>query len=328
LIATLYPQASNDQIKARLLGGADPLPELAGKMVSGGRLNAANALENDSTPPAAACGFAVSEARATSVTLSWTAPGDDGWQGQASAYDLRVADRPIVDGPAGQDQTSFDEARPVYAGAPAAAGSAESVTVPLIPSGQERQLYFALKVRDNVGNASPLSTAQARVPAAAVAFEDNQDSGPGNWTAEAGWTRVEEPGRGQVWSDSAGEYGNDENRSLTSRPISLANLTGSVLLLDCRYDLENRYDQVLVEVSGDGQNWTEVGRFTGASEWGTHSFDLSAYDGQEVRVRFRLQTDSSVTRDGFYLDNVVIMGSPRRGLRTSIRIPQGIPGQG
>src|SRR5262245_2097885 len=32
-----------------------------------------------------------------SVTVSWTAPGDDGDQGTATTYDLRVSEQPITD---------------------------------------------------------------------------------------------------------------------------------------------------------------------------------------------------------------------------------------
>lgn len=34
--------------------------------------------------------------------------------------------------------------------------------------------------------------------------------------------------------------------------------------------------------------------------------DLSAYKGQKVRVLFQIRTDGSVTKDGFYLDDVKI----------------------
>src|SRR5690606_4536289 len=53
LIATVYPEISNRELKDRLLFSSDPIPELKGKSVSGGRLNAYRALENDRLAPAA-----------------------------------------------------------------------------------------------------------------------------------------------------------------------------------------------------------------------------------------------------------------------------------
>ncbi|BBP89137.1 hypothetical protein BsIDN1_27550 [Bacillus safensis] len=42
------------------------------------------------------------------------------------------------------------------------------------------------------------------------------------------------------------------------------------------------------------------------SGWTKGEVDLSAYKGQNVRVIFQLRTDGSVTKDGFYLDDVKI----------------------
>ncbi|MEW6277907.1 MAG: S8 family serine peptidase [Candidatus Eremiobacterota bacterium] len=311
LIASVYPNATNAEIKARLLSGVDKLAVLDGKVVSGGRLNAFNSLENDTTAPAAPNDLQAIRVGARGVTLSWTATGDDGWCGRASGYQVRVADKPIVDGSAGQDQVSFDQARVVPAGNPNGAGTVEQANVALIPSSTERTLYFALKVTDNVGNASEMRTGQATIPAAQVAFEDRMEGDESNWSKDGNWARIDVPGRGKVWTDSPEtHYGNDQSTSLTSRTISLAGLRGATLLFDARHELEPGFDFVHVEVTRDGQNWTPVGRLTGSAEWNTQQLDLSAYDGQNVQVRFRLAADGSINADGVYIDNVVIAGDP------------------
>ena len=51
LIASAYPNASNAEIKERLIKGSDPVPALAGISVSNGRVNAAKSLEKDLVPP-------------------------------------------------------------------------------------------------------------------------------------------------------------------------------------------------------------------------------------------------------------------------------------
>ncbi|MCA9792342.1 MAG: immune inhibitor A, partial [Candidatus Eremiobacteraeota bacterium] len=273
--------------------------------------------------------FGAAEARTNGVTLNWTATGDDGWCGNASGYELRVSDRPIVDGEAAQGQVSFDQATPVGAASPSATGTIESANISLVPAGSERQLYFALKVKDNVGNLSEIRTASANIPAASLAFEDNIDGQAANWTPDQGWAQVEEAGRGKVWTDSPdGQYGSGANSSLTTRAISLENYTNSTLIFDAKHSLESGYDKVHVEASTDGENWSSLQQLTGDSEWATHSLDLSAFDGQNVQLRFRLTSDSSVNSDGFYLDNVVIAGDHNPPPPPPQEPPQQPPSQG
>jgi subtilisin family serine protease len=52
LLLAQDPTMSNDELKARLLGGADKKDSLAGKVATGGRLNINNALEMDYKKPA------------------------------------------------------------------------------------------------------------------------------------------------------------------------------------------------------------------------------------------------------------------------------------
>jgi len=308
LILAAYPEISNDELKARLLNSVDDVPAFNGKVLSGGRMNVARALAPDHAAPGAPSGFEVAEAKAGKVTLNWVASGDDGAEGgKAARYQVRVSDRPIVEGNPGPDQISFDEATAVNVGRPNDPGSQESYAVDVPLSGKEKTYYFAIRSTDKVGKASEISTTSATVPAAQVAFED--DGNPANWVAGS-WGQVEVPGRGKVWTDSpSGDYGNNANSAITSKSISLANLSGSKLIFDAKYATENNYDKVQLEVSRDGgRNWDAKATFTGASEWGSRSVDLSAYDGQNVQVRFRLTSDGSVTGDGFSFANVVVAG--------------------
>src|SRR5262249_1355211 len=74
-----FPGMDAAQVKARLLESVAPLPGLAGRCVSGGRLNLDLAsAAPDSLPPAAITDLAVALPGSNSVDLEWTAPGDDG----------------------------------------------------------------------------------------------------------------------------------------------------------------------------------------------------------------------------------------------------------
>jgi hypothetical protein len=83
------------------------------------------------------------------VTLSWTAPGDDGDIGVASRYELRYSLLPIT-------AANFHGGWAVpNMPAPAAAGTRQSVTVSnLIPNAV---YYFAMRTADERGNWSALS---------------------------------------------------------------------------------------------------------------------------------------------------------------------------
>ncbi len=307
LIVAQYPDISNEELKARLMNSVDDVPSFHGKMISGGRLNAARALAPDHGAPGAPGEFAATEAKAGKVTLGWVASGDDGAEGgHAARYQVRVSDRPIASGTPGQGEVSFDEATVVNAGRPGEPGTAESLAVDVPLSGKEKTYYFALRSTDKVGKASEVVTTSAVVPAAQVAFED--DGTPGNFEAGS-WSQVDVAGRGKVWTDSAeGDYANNADSSITSKSVSLANMSGSRLIFDAKYATENKYDKVTVEVSSDGRSWNTETTYTGSSDWKNHSVDLSKYDGKNIQFRFHLTSDGSVTGDGFSFSNAVIAG--------------------
>ena len=84
-----------------------------------------------------------------SVSLTWTAPGDDSLSGTASQYDLRYSTSPIT-------ATNFASATR-FSGTPtpSPSGTAEHVTVTGLSSGT--LYYFALKTADEVPNWSGIS---------------------------------------------------------------------------------------------------------------------------------------------------------------------------
>lgn len=99
---------------------------------------------------AGAAGPSRAQVTATSVTLAWTAPGDDSLTGQAARYDLRWSLTPIGT-PAQFDLATAVPNPPL----PQPAGAAESATVTgLTP---QTTYWFALRTLDESGNASALS---------------------------------------------------------------------------------------------------------------------------------------------------------------------------
>ncbi|MBI3449035.1 MAG: S8 family serine peptidase, partial [Acidobacteria bacterium] len=150
LIRALSPAIGAVEVKRLLMDSADRISALAGRTVSGGRLNAFMAIATpDSVPPAAIADVATATVTNHSVELRWTATGDDGLVGTASRYDVRYSTSPI-------DSSSFDVARQATpAPVPAPAGSPQAMTVDGLDF--DTTYYFAVKALDEWGNASPIS---------------------------------------------------------------------------------------------------------------------------------------------------------------------------
>ncbi|MCA9792335.1 MAG: S8 family serine peptidase, partial [Candidatus Eremiobacteraeota bacterium] len=297
LIASRYPQASNEEIRKRLLSSVDIIDGLRGSVETSGRLNALKAVENDTQAPApinSLRGWAYADGH---IGLGFTATGDDGTAGRASSYDLRSSSRPL-------SERNFDDAHKIWTGVPAESGAQERLGAMVFPSGEAQQIHFGLVARDNVGNQTPLTTTSVTVPASRVAFDDDMDGRSSDWTGD--WTRVSEPGRGKVWCDSEGKYDNGVRKELVSPVFDLGNLRGAKLTFDARYELERNRDRVALEVRRPGGEWSLLESYTGNSAWTRHQLDLSSMDGGQAQLRFVFTSDESVQFDGFSLDRVVV----------------------
>ena len=93
---------------------------------------------------------------------------------------------------------------------------------------------------------------------------------------------------------------------------------GSTLEWDQICATRGQFDYGIVEISADKGPWTELARYdmgddpawsTGVADPSSYrhaTLDLSAYAYQIVQVRFRLESDTNLEFDGWYLDNVQI----------------------
>ena len=103
----------------------------------------------DAMAPAAVTDLAASDPTSNSITLGWTAPGDNGESGTASQYNIRYMTAPITEADWSSATQVSGEPKPQ------AAGTSQSMTVSgLDPS---TIYYFAIKTADEVPNWSVLS---------------------------------------------------------------------------------------------------------------------------------------------------------------------------
>ena len=128
--------------------------------------NATLATSNDATPPLAVSNLNAILPTINSLTLIWTAPGDDGSTGRASQYDIRYSTSLI-------NASNFASATQVSSEPlPKVSGAAETLTVAALNT--NTRYYFALKTADERGNWSAISnvpnnlTAQDATPPAAI----------------------------------------------------------------------------------------------------------------------------------------------------------------
>lgn len=104
---------------------------------------------SDTVAPAPVSNLATGAIGATTVQLTWTAPGDDYGSGTATTYDVRYSTSPITEGTwAGATAATGEPA-------PSVAGTSENFTVTGLSN--STTYYFAIKTSDEVPNTSTIS---------------------------------------------------------------------------------------------------------------------------------------------------------------------------
>ena len=94
-----------------------------------------------------------------------------------------------------------------------------------------------------------------------------------------------------------------------------------------KYDLENNWDFMKLEISTNGQNWTLLDQFTGTqNNWIQKTYSLNGYITKPyVLIRFNFKSDISINRDGMYIDDFCITVQGSSGSQKVI-IPEGWSG--
>lgn len=168
--------------------------------------------------------------------------------------------------------------------------------------------------------------------------EDLEHGGsePAGWTHQAqqgtdDWRVVSTNNHtpGGAWSWFSSNVSSTKDDLLVSPPYDLGT-AGSTLEFWHFVDVETNYDGAVAEISTDGgANWQDLGPYftaggydatlnsanpiggrpgwTGTyTEWKRTAADLSAFDGRTIRLRFRLTSDSSASRTGWWVDDLVV----------------------
>jgi len=190
------------------------------------------------------------------------------------------------------------------------------------------QLPFEIQVLDN-GTLLNIDSLLISVGTPTIAFEDDGENGLSQWSTFGGWglTTSSYHSPSHSFTDSpTGNYPNNANMWLRSPAIDLTNMSDATLNYWTKWDIETDWDFGLVEISTNGGiSWTPlVGQYMqpGSGQgvqttglygyegtqlnWVRESISLSAYAGQTIHLRFRLISDSWVTEDGWYVDDISV----------------------
>jgi hypothetical protein len=129
------------------------------------------------------------------------------------------------------------------------------------------------------------------------------------YTVEGQWHRTQRKSHSPTYSwwngsEGTGQYSNNVDASIITPLITL----GPNSEFECWnwYNLETGWDYGYIEISTDGgSSWSQLTSFNGVSStWVQYSTALSYPVGTQVRIRFHLDTDGSVTREGWYVDEI------------------------
>jgi hypothetical protein len=299
-IRAIFPTMTVSQSIARLGLTSDKKAQLTGK-VKYGRVNLANAIQNDVIAPAPVTGLTLLRRSSGTYLVRFNASGDDGNAGAASYYDVRTSTAPITAG-------NFSSATPnnFATNLPLAGNPVKSSINGLIPGGS---YYVAVKALDDVGNESSVVSAGPFSLIPPLVYDNMEGAagftGTGTWAV----TNIYANSGTKSWTDSpAGQYANNTDSTLTySTPIAVTTPMTATFMM--RYDLESGYDFLNFEVSTDGgTTWTSLNSTTGQSGpvFQAFSIPLTNFVGQTIRLRFHMTSDSSITGDGVYIDDFAL----------------------
>ena len=253
----------------------------------------------DATAPMPVVDLAASDPTTNSITLSWTAPGDDSNTGTASEYDIRYSTALIT-------EANWPSAIQVSGEpAPRAAGTSQSMNVAgLNPS---TLYYFAIKSADEVPNWSGFSN----VASATTPEPDNQPPQIGSVECEkeGSWVDCSEVGYGDTVTEVRANI-TDSDGTVSSVSFKLENLPdnyeffdaagnsvgGDWYVLDsCDLLIEDSGDLRLTVTAADDDTAQSSRDFTWLVPWGTLSpslidpaQDLSVCQNQAFTFQARL----------------------------------------
>lgn len=108
-----------------------------------------------------------------------------------------------------------------------------------------------------------------------------------------------------------GEYADSRNIAAEITPsFNLVGAASAELRFKHHYNTESGYDYCIVEYKKNAGAWTQITSWNGdggaPGSWLSANLPLTAALGGTCKLRFRFTSDTSVTRDGWHIDDVEV----------------------
>ncbi|PID79141.1 hypothetical protein CSA17_05245 [bacterium DOLJORAL78_65_58] len=145
-------------------------------------------------------------------------------------------------------------------------------------------------------------------------FADDFENGLSHWTLTGAWAPTGSSFHSPTTSLTDSPNGNYDDQVSASATLNGSYQAASLSFWH-KYDIEDNYDYGHVQVRANGGAWTTLASYDGTqNNWQQVTLDLTDYAGQDLSFRFLLETDYSVTRDGWYIDDVMLTGAGSENL--------------
>ncbi|WP_242057406.1 S8 family peptidase [Pseudalkalibacillus hwajinpoensis] len=185
----------------------------------------------------------------------------------------------------------------------------------------EPSVSYRFKIEDYGGHVVTTDEYQVEIiPGISTGYETDFESEPAGWMSwgennswEWGTPTVGPEaysGEKVYGTNLDGAYDNSANMTLMMPPIDLPE-GEAYLQFNQWYELERNYDYGHLFVSTDQENWEALAEYNNLSnEWVSEEVDLSAYENQRIYLAFHVETDGSVMKQGWYIDDLSLSAEP------------------
>ena len=185
----------------------------------------------------------------------------------------------------------------------------------------EPSVSYRFKIEDYGGHVVTTDEYQVDIiPGITTGYETDFESEPAGWMSwgennswEWGAPTVGPEafsGEKVYGTNLDGAYDNSANMTLMMPPIDLQD-GAAYLHFNQWYELERNYDYGHLFISTDQENWEALREYNNLSDgWMSEEVDLSAYENQRIYIAFQVETDGSVMKQGWYIDDVSLSSEP------------------